>query len=36
VNGEPEFCARSVKPFGRGRPWLWRTPLPVKWILNVR
>jgi hypothetical protein len=25
VNGEAEFCARSVKPFGGGRPWLRRT-----------
>ncbi len=22
VNGGGEFCARPVKPFGRGRPWL--------------
>ena len=25
VNGEAEFCARPVKPFGRGRPWVRRT-----------
>jgi len=22
VNERPEFCARPVKPFGRGRPWV--------------
>src|SRR5271168_2940441 len=25
VNGGEELCARPVKPFGRGRPWLRRT-----------